>query len=121
MMLDPTKETTFTFFQQFLAEVVTIFPDQFIHLGCDEAQYDCWEHDPQIAQWMQAHNIPTYTALHSYFEQRIQQIANGLGKTVVLWQEAFDHGLNMSASTVAQEWYTPGQNTLHDIVASGRQ
>ncbi|PVD22181.1 hypothetical protein C0Q70_17986 [Pomacea canaliculata] len=39
---DPTKETTFEFLGEFMAEVADVFPDQFLHVGMDEAHYMCW-------------------------------------------------------------------------------
>lgn len=34
--MDPTKESTYIFMQKLLAEVVRVFPDEYVHLGGDE-------------------------------------------------------------------------------------
>lgn len=34
--IDPTKQETYTFMQKLLAEVVDVFPDEYVHLGGDE-------------------------------------------------------------------------------------
>jgi hexosaminidase len=40
--LDPTKNETYDFLAAFLAEVTTVFPDEFLFLGGDEVQANCW-------------------------------------------------------------------------------
>ena len=40
--LDPTKNETYDFLGAFLAEVTRVFPDEFLFLGGDEVQANCW-------------------------------------------------------------------------------
>lgn len=37
--IDPTKEESYTFMQNLLKEVVSVFPDEYVHLGGDEGNY----------------------------------------------------------------------------------
>lgn len=41
-IVNPTLNSTYTFLQEFLAEVKDVFPDEFIHLGMDETYHACW-------------------------------------------------------------------------------
>lgn len=41
-ILDPSKDSTFFFLEKFIAEVVQVFPDQYLHLGMDESYPSCW-------------------------------------------------------------------------------
>lgn len=34
-----------------------LFPKNFIHLGGDEVNTDCWTKTPAIANWLAAHNM----------------------------------------------------------------
>ncbi len=38
-VMDPTKESTYTFIDQFVGEMATIFPDAYMHIGGDENQW----------------------------------------------------------------------------------
>jgi hexosaminidase len=40
--LDPTRNDTYAAVSAVLQQLVTLFPDQFMHLGGDEVQYECW-------------------------------------------------------------------------------
>lgn len=43
--IDPSNENVYTFVQTLFAEVVNLFPDEYIHLGGDEGNYHrllCW-------------------------------------------------------------------------------
>jgi hypothetical protein len=41
-IVNPTLNSTYSFLGKFLREIVDVFPDNFIHLGMDEAYHACW-------------------------------------------------------------------------------
>ena len=47
----------YTVLRNLFAEVTSVFPAQFIHLGGDEVHYPCWKKNENITQWMAAHNM----------------------------------------------------------------
>jgi hexosaminidase len=74
--------STYEFLTNLFAEVKTLFPDKYVHVGGDEVAFNCkcfhnltsiivlnvpdagWEANPQIQQWMAEHpNITTYAEL----------------------------------------------------------
>ena len=40
--VNPSQEYTYDVMASLWAEVVDVFPDEFVHLGLDEAYYRCW-------------------------------------------------------------------------------
>ena len=67
-VLDPTRDSTYTFLGDFLEEMTTVFTDSLIYLGGDEVGFDpkckwpgsrvcgyhCFDKDPSVAAWMKA-------------------------------------------------------------------
>ena len=41
--LDPTSNGTYMAIAALLAELVSVFPDRYLHLGGDEVPFDCWQ------------------------------------------------------------------------------
>jgi hexosaminidase len=70
-VLDPTKNSTYTFLSQFLNEMGTVFTDELLYLGGDEVGFDpkckwpgaskcgyhCFDKDPSVAAWMKEKGI----------------------------------------------------------------
>ena len=50
--LDVTRPELYSFLGSFLAEMGTIFPDEFLFLGGDELNTKCFDDSPSIAAWM---------------------------------------------------------------------
>ena len=49
--LHPFKEEVYELVDRLLRELVTIFPDEYLHLGGDEVDGDCWLSDPEVMAW----------------------------------------------------------------------
>ena len=123
--IDPTRESTFTFLATLFGEVAATFPDAHFHVGGDEVDFSCWQSSPLVAAWMAAHGMAgNYSALESYYVQRVLDLVESLGKTPIGWQEIFDNGLKLTAETVVTAWknpFTAGQQELARITAAGYQ
>ena len=68
--LNPTIDATYTFLEQFLLELGTIFPEQYLFLGGDEVSGDCWSGSPTVQSWMTRHGMNA-TQLGRYFWQQM--------------------------------------------------
>jgi hexosaminidase len=72
---------------------------------------------------MAAHGMEgNFTALESYYVQRVLGLVSSLGKSTVAYQEVFDNGLTIPNSTIIDAWKNPyetGQAELAKITAAG--
>ena len=82
--------------RKLLGEMAAIFPDDYLHLGGDEVDGDCWLADPEIAAWARrfrrqhGRHADWKAGLVRLFTERVVSIARDLGKTVLLWDEALE-------------------------------
>lgn len=100
--LDPTRETTYTFISEFLQEMTTVFPDQYVHIGGDETPAPDWKKNPRILAFMRAHQLKDNAALQAYFNRRVLDILTHLNRRMVGWDEIFNPAL--PKSVVIQSW-----------------
>jgi hexosaminidase len=100
--IDPTRESTYTFIGSFLAEMATIFPDAYVHIGGDEAPAPDWKSNPRILAFMKAHGIKDNEALQAWFNTRVLKIVAGLHKHMMGWDEVMTPGL--PKDVVVQSW-----------------
>ena len=115
--LDPTREETYRFIERFLREMVTIFPDQYLHIGGDETPAPDWKTNPCILAFMKAHDLKDNEALQAYFNQRILKILTGLDRKMVGWDEILNPAL--PKSIVIQSWR--GEGSLAKAAEGGYQ
>jgi hexosaminidase len=88
--MDPTKEGTYKFLDQFIGEMATLFPDQFFHVGGDEVNGKQWDANKEIQEFMRAHGIQNNRTLQAYFNKRLQAIVEKHGKSMIGWDEILD-------------------------------
>lgn len=109
--LDITRNVTYEVMAGLLSDLAALFPEQLMHLGGDEVIYQCWQDRPYIMQWLAARNL-TLTGGYLYYVSHVQAIARALNRTVVGWQEIWNHfGTALDKSTVIQQWL-PNSITL---------
>lgn len=116
-VLDPTREETYTFIEKFLGEMVTIFPDRYVHIGGDEAPAPDWKKNPRILAFMHAHGLEDNDALQAYFNQRLLAILTKLDRRMIGWDEIFNPAL--PKDVVVQSWR--GEKSLAKGAQQGYQ
>ncbi len=112
-------EHTFTFLDDILGEVASLFPGKYIHIGGDEVLKDEWEKSPLCQQIMQNNGFKNYNELQSFFIKRIEYIVRIKGKSIIGWDEILDGGLAPNAAVMSWRGIEGGiaaakQN--HDVV-----
>jgi hexosaminidase len=125
--LDPAKNATFAFIEELLRDYFSesggVFSNiDYVHLGADEVPIGCWD-NPFDTAFIEKHGLQGGTAgLFSYFVERVHEIANKLGRRVIMWDAAFNKGSTPPPKDIViQMWLQyGGTNTLlQNIVKAG--
>ncbi|KAL6030553.1 hypothetical protein STEG23_007352 [Scotinomys teguina] len=119
--VNPTLNTTYTFFTQFFKEISSVFPDQFIHLGGDEVEFLCWASNPNIQSFMDKKGFGRdFRRLESFYMKKILDIITSLKKRSIVWQEVFDNQVELQPNTVVEVWKNEGYlEMLKQVTSSG--
>lgn len=96
------KESTFTFLENILTEVMNLFPSKYIHVGGDEVLKDRWKVCPFCQQRIQTEGLKDEQELQSYFMKRIEKFVESRGREIIGWDEILEGGLAPGA--VVQSW-----------------
>jgi hexosaminidase len=107
------KEETFSFLQDVLDEVVTLFPGKYIHIGGDECPKTRWEKCKACQKRMKENNLKDEMALQSYFIQRIEKYLNNKGKQIIGWDEILEGGLAPNAAVMSWRGTEGGIEAAH--------
>jgi hexosaminidase len=113
--MDPSREETYAFLDDFIGEMASLFPDSYFHIGGDEVEETQWKNSSAIQEFEKLHQLAGSRALHAYFNLRLEQILKKHGKTMIGWDEVLDPGLAHDA--VIQSWR--GQASLADAARKG--
>ena len=107
IVLCPGKEKMFEFLDDVIAEVVELFPGEYIHIGGDECKKDRWEKCPACQARIKAEGL-TATAdataeerLQSYAVKRMEDILAKYGKKLIGWDEILEGGLSPNATVMS--------------------
>lgn len=96
------NDSTFTFIEDILTEVMEIFPSKYIHIGGDEAPKFRWEHCPKCQKRMKDEGLSNEHELQSYFIKRIERFLNKNERQLIGWDEILEGGLSDKA--IVQFW-----------------
>lgn len=117
----PGNDSTFTFLEDILTEVMDIFPSKYIHIGGDEVNKTDWKNDPKCQALIKEKNLINEEGLQSYFIHRIAKFLKNHGKTIIGWDETLEGGLAPNA--VVQSWRginggIEAARLKHDVIMS---
>ena len=99
-MYEPS-EYTFTFLENVLDEVFTLFSGKYIHIGGDECPKSNWKRSAFCQQLMKEKGLKDENELQSYFVQRIEKYINSKGKIMIGWDEILEGGLAPNAMVMS--------------------
>lgn len=81
------NDSVFTFLQDVIDEVVTLFPSRYIHLGGDEAWKTNWKVCPLCQARMKKEHLAHEEDLQGYFMKRMSEYVRSKGREVMGWDE----------------------------------
>lgn len=95
------NDSTFTFLEGVLDEVVELFPSKIIHIGGDECPKERWKHCPKCQQRIKDNHLKDELELQSYFIQRIGDYLKTKGKSIIGWDEILEGGIAANATIMS--------------------
>jgi hexosaminidase len=96
-----TEDSTFTFFDTVLDEVMALFPSPYIHVGGDEAVKDQWKADPRAQARIKALGLKDETALQGWLTARIGTYLAKHGRRLLGWDEILEGQVPAEATVMS--------------------
>lgn len=113
------RDSTFEFMENVLAEIMDIFPSQYIHIGGDECPKTRWKTCPDCQNRIKTLGLKDEHELQSYFVQRIEKFVNAKGRKIIGWDEILEGGLAPNATVMSWRGTEGGiaaAQSGHDVV-----
>ncbi|PUZ29555.1 beta-N-acetylglucosaminidase [Chitinophaga parva] len=113
------NDSTFTFLENVLDEVLPLFPSKYVHIGGDECPKDRWQACPKCQARIKAEGLKDEHALQSYFVQRIEKYLNSKGRQIIGWDEILEGGLAPNATVMSWRGIEGGiaaARQHHDVI-----
>jgi len=101
-LLNP-DDATFTFVDNVLDEVMTLFPGRYIHLGGDEAVKDQWKANPAIQAKIRTLGLKDEDALQGWFTARVGAYLAQHGRRLIGWDEILQG--QVPADATVMSWH----------------
>lgn len=101
---------------------MALFPDEYIHLGGDEVEIQCWKEDRTLQARMHGLHIRRESSLLQLFFDRVFAIVSS--KKAIVWQEIKSNHIKLPQDAVVQTWlslsstYTLGTRRGHRAISS---
>ena len=95
------SEKTFSFLQDVLTEVMTLFPGKYIHIGGDECPKTAWKNSAFCQELMKKNGLKDEHELQSYFIRRIEKFINSKGRSIIGWDEILEGGIAPNATVMS--------------------
>lgn len=95
------NEESFTFLEDVLTEVMSLFPSAYIHVGGDEAGKSAWKTCPKCQKRMKDEHLANVDELQSYLIHRMDEFLNAHGRRLLGWDEILQGGLAPNATVMS--------------------
>ncbi|MCK8494239.1 glycoside hydrolase family 20 protein [Spirosoma sp. RP8] len=105
------NDSTFTFLEGVLDEVVALFPSKYIHIGGDECPKTRWKTCTRCQARIQREHLKNEEELQRYFVRRMDMYLIKKGRHIIGWDEilegtehASSPSLRMSPEAIVMSW-----------------
>ncbi len=95
------NDSVFTFLEDVLAEVMTLFPSKYIHVGGDEADKTNWKKCPKCQERIKTEGLKDEKELQSYFIKRIEKFIVSKNRKMIGWDEILEGGIAPEATVMS--------------------
>ena len=113
------NEKSFTFMEDVLAEVIDLFPSEYIHVGGDEAGKSAWKKCPKCQALMTEKGMKSVDELQSYMIHRAEEFLISKERKLIGWDEILEGGLAPEATVMSWRGEDGGIKSArmgHDVV-----
>lgn len=120
----PGKEGTYTFMKDVIAEMTTLFPGKYFHIGGTECAETRWEKCTHCQLKMKTDSMGATHDLQTYFVRRISRTLDSLGREMVGWDDIVKDTLLTKAVVMSWRGQTGGiaaiQRKLQTIMSPAK-
>lgn len=95
------NDSTLVFLEKVLAEVATLFPFEYIHIGGDECYKGFWKTCSVCQKRIKENGLKNEDELQSYFIKKTEQILQKNRKKLLGWDEILEGGLAPEATVMS--------------------
>jgi hexosaminidase len=95
------NDSVFIVLDKIFTELAALFPNEYIHIGGDEAYKGFWATCPKCRRRMEDEHLKNVDELQSYFVKRMEKMLNAKGKKLIGWDEILEGGLAPSATVMS--------------------
>ena len=113
------NEQSFAFMEDVLAEVIDLFPSEYIHIGGDEAGKSAWKTCPKCQVLMKKNGMKSVDELQSYMIHRAEEFLISKDRKLIGWDEILEGGLAPEATVMSWRGEDGGIKSArmgHDVV-----
>lgn len=87
------KDETFDVVFDILADIIDIFPSEYIHIGGDEAPKKRWKACPDCQKRIADEGLGSEEELQGWFTNKVVEFLESKGRKAVVWNESLRSGL----------------------------
>lgn len=113
------NDSTFTFMQDVITEIMDIFPSTFIHIGGDEANKANWKQCGKCQKRMKDNHLKNEDELQSYAIRRMEKFISLKGRKLLGWDEILEGGLAPGSTVMSWRGEKGGIEAArmgHDVI-----
>ncbi|MGY3795528.1 family 20 glycosylhydrolase [uncultured Aquimarina sp.] len=113
------KENVYVFIENVIAEMATLFPYQYFHVGGDEVPKRNWKESELCQKLMKKEGLKDEEELQSYFMERVEKILHKHHKVMIGWDEILEGGITETTNIMSWQGEKGGikaANQGHDVI-----
>jgi len=113
------NDSTFTFMQDVLTEIMEVFPSTYLHIGGDEANKKNWKQCSKCQQRIKDNHLTNENELQSYAIRRMEKFISSKGRKLLGWDEILEGGLAPGSTVMSWRGEKGGIDAArmdHDVI-----